>query len=111
MNNVVAFVDRLKNEWPKPNHVIESYPLMSSYWFAVLPPLAYLAAIWLLRGVMARRKTAIEVPRWFQALHNLALVVLSAYMSFNLLREAWRSGYGLVCNPVVPGPKGKPVCF
>ena len=82
---LVALAERLRAEWPASDDAASQLPLLSHWAYAVLPPLAYLVSIGVLRRAMATRE-AFSVPKWFQAAHNGFLVVLSAYMAFTLVR-------------------------
>jgi hypothetical protein len=102
-------VDRLVASWPAADAYASSLPLMSHWAYCVAPAALYLLSVSGLRRVMRSRVAPIDVPTWFQALHNLALVLLSAFMASALLWQALRLGYGVICNRVVEGPLGKPV--
>jgi hypothetical protein len=104
-----SLVDRLVASWPAADAYASSLPLMSHWAYCVAPAALYLLSVSGLRRVMRSRVAPIDVPTWFQALHNLALVLLSAFMASALLWQALRLGYGVICNRVVEGPLGKPV--
>ncbi len=102
-------MDRLVASWPAADAHASTLPLMSHWAYCVVPALFYLLSVSGLRRAMRSRVAPVDVPTWFQALHNLALVLLSAFMASALLWQALRLGYGVICNRVVEGPMGKPV--
>jgi hypothetical protein len=106
MDYLNTFVARLQNEMPPPDAYVTRWPMLDRWEWAWGPPLAYIVTILLLRSWMSTRPKAFVVPKWFTALHNLFLVVLSGYMALETLAAASELGYGLVCNQVVPVPKG-----
>ena len=69
MDIINPFLARLRDEWPAEAESVAHLPLLGDWKWAIIPPVAYLVAIVVLRNIMASRK-AIEVPKWFQALHN-----------------------------------------
>eukprot|EP00179_Madagascaria_erythrocladioides_P008929 CAMPEP_0198324914 /NCGR_PEP_ID=MMETSP1450-20131203/12806_1 /TAXON_ID=753684 ORGANISM="Madagascaria erythrocladiodes, Strain CCMP3234" /NCGR_SAMPLE_ID=MMETSP1450 /ASSEMBLY_ACC=CAM_ASM_001115 /LENGTH=270 /DNA_ID=CAMNT_0044028747 /DNA_START=31 /DNA_END=843 /DNA_ORIENTATION=+ len=102
-------VRRFFDEFPEPDPRVAHWPLFSSWLWGVAPPVGYLLSVVLLRRFMRTRR-AFEVPLWFQALHNLFLVLLSAYMAYGLFYEAVVVlGYGFVCNPLAEGERALPL--
>lgn len=103
---------RLVREWPDLSDGAASanYFVLSDWSLCVGPPVLYLASVYALRRAMRGRARPVDVPVWFQALHNAFLVGLSLYMAVGLLWQAWWVlAYGVVCNRVVHGALGLPV--
>ncbi|CAG8542308.1 5893_t:CDS:2 [Diversispora eburnea] len=80
-NNKSPFVDKL--------------PLMNLFHVLIIT-IGYLSTIYIGKMIMSNRdKVSVK---WLSIMHNLNLVVLSAYMCVTVLSEAWRRGYSLFAN-------------
>jgi len=84
----------------------KTMPLMNPF-HAILVAIAYLLIIFLGRIVMKNRKRF--DLKYFSLLHNGFLILLSAYMCFESLRQAILGNYTLWGNGVDPSAKGIPM--
>ncbi|KAI9230502.1 MAG: polyunsaturated fatty acid elongation enzyme [Piptocephalis tieghemiana] len=88
------------------NPLTQRLPLMSPTFVLVLT-LAYMTMVIAGPRLMAKRERF--QLRTFSLIHNAILVLLSAYMCGEVVRQAWLAGYSLFNNPVTGGPEGWPM--
>jgi elongation of very long chain fatty acids protein 4 len=77
-------------------------PLMNPF-DAVVIALTYLVVVFVLRLIFGFTKEGLRnnfFMKQFQRLHNLHLIILSSYMSFEIFRQAYISEYGIWGNAV-----------
>ena len=61
--------DLQNTPWLKADARVADWPFLNSFYMAIVPPVAYLVAIYALQQFMKNRKEFI-IPLWFRALHN-----------------------------------------
>jgi hypothetical protein len=84
----------------------KALPLMNPF-HVVLITLAYLVVIFL--GVQIMKHSAKFEIKMFTLVHNAFLILLSAYMWLETLRQAMNLGYGFYGNQLYDDERGKGV--
>jgi len=99
-----------QNSWTKNlaegNVHTKNWPIMNPF-HAVLLSIAYLVIVYGGKQVMKNRKK-FELT-YFSLLHNGFLVLLSSYMSYEIINQALIGNYTLFGNGVDSSPKGIPM--
>eukprot|EP01114_Cavostelium_apophysatum_P016712 TRINITY_DN4810_c0_g1_i1.p1 TRINITY_DN4810_c0_g1~~TRINITY_DN4810_c0_g1_i1.p1 ORF type:complete len:273 (-),score=52.48 TRINITY_DN4810_c0_g1_i1:501-1319(-) len=83
-----------------------NFPLMNPF-HVVLVVIFYLVMIAISKAIMRDRKK-FELT-WFSILHNGAMVILNAYMCYEIINQAIINKFSLFGNGVDPTPNGLPL--
>lgn len=95
------------NWWQEQKHPLSrDFPLMNSF-HVLLILLAYLISVPIGRAIMKNRKK-FEL-KTFSAFHNTFLIILSSYMCFESLRQAFALNFSVFGNGVGTSEKEYPV--
>jgi len=76
----------------------KNFPLMNPF-YVVLILVAYLAMIFVGKLLMKLKKEPFK-PRFFQIIHNAFLTLVSAFMAFECIHQAYVNKYSLFQNPM-----------
>jgi len=83
--------------------VVKDFPMLDPY-EAIGVIVGYLLIVAIgIRVMRNREKVNLGI---FPSLHNILLVLLSAYMGFEIIRQANKQKYNFWCNPVDHTPSG-----